>query len=214
VLSCLVLLKQSVNISTLASFASITELVCKKMIRALSSVLARNLELAVEPVRLMPPSLANYLADQNRCTDSRYLVSSHVRHQLTAAVMRYYIETKDARLLDEVVDLDHAVLELGLCSDNHEQRGMSCVSLANALRNWYSMVGNNRMLEEVIRFCRRACTLCPISHPDCASSCASLAVSLWPRYNQSGEASLLGEAITLAREPLELRPIGHPDRAS
>jgi hypothetical protein len=213
VLACLVLLKQSVNVSTLASFALMTEPLCKKVIRSLSSVLLYELESVAEPVRLMHPSLANYLTDQNRCDDSNYHVGSDMRNRLAASIMRCYIDTEDVHLLDEVVNLDSGALRLAVCPDADKERATSCMSLADALRDRYSQIGQIRMLEEAVGLGREAVGLYSSDHPDRAESCVSLGKSLRAQYKQSGEAALLQEAITLQREALSLCPRGHPNRS-
>jgi DNA-directed RNA polymerase subunit N (RpoN/RPB10) len=214
VLAYLVFLKQSVNVSTLASFANIAEPLCKKIIRSLSSVLLCDLESVAEPVRLMHPSLANYLTDQGRCNDVNYHVGNDVKSRLAASIMQRYIDTEDAHLLDEVVNLDSGAIRLAVCPDADKERATSCMSLANALRDRYNQIGQVGMLEEAVGLGREAVGLCSSGHPYRADSCVNLGKSLRTQYEQSGEAALLQEAIILQREALSLCPTGHPTRAA
>jgi hypothetical protein len=213
VLACLVLLKQSVNVSALASFANIAEPLCKNIIRSLSSIPLYDLESVAEPVRLMHPSLANCLTDQDRCNDSNYHVGSDVKSRLAVAIMRCYINTEDTHLLDEVVNLNSTAPRLAVRSDADKEHTTSCMSLADALRNRYDEIGHLRILEEAVRLGREAVGLCSSSYFHRAESCVNLGKSLRTQYRQSGEAAPPQEAVTLEREALSLCSTGHSKRA-
>jgi tetratricopeptide (TPR) repeat protein len=212
VLACLVFLQQSVNVATMAAFAEVTESVCKKIIRTLSSVLAYD-HAMTESVRMMHPSLPNYLTNQERCTDRQFLMDGQARSRLAAALMRCYVHTDDARLLDEVVKLDSEALKHALRDEGNSERGESCIKLAAALRSRYNQIGEAGMLEQAIRLDREACHLYTAGHPRHDKACISLANTLWTLHNRTGSKALLEEAMMLEQEALALRPPGHPGRA-
>jgi hypothetical protein len=79
ILGCLALLEETMPATALAALVGAEENTCKRMLRRLSSVLLYDHEVE-DPVRVMHPSLPDFLRDPSRCTDSNLVVDPTSHH--------------------------------------------------------------------------------------------------------------------------------------
>jgi hypothetical protein len=84
VLASLVLIQESLPVTTLSALAGVEERQCKKILQFLSSVLLYD-HVSYEPVRLMHPSFPDFLLSGSRCADTRYFVNDTEYHSVLAA---------------------------------------------------------------------------------------------------------------------------------
>jgi hypothetical protein len=113
VLACICLLQHSVTVSDLAVLVGVEQRSCAKVLRCFSSLLIYDHK-PQDPIRVVHPSLPDFLTDPARCTDAEFAVGTVVRTKLALSVWKRYQEVGDAVWLDEAIKLDHGALILCL----------------------------------------------------------------------------------------------------
>jgi tetratricopeptide (TPR) repeat protein len=210
VLACLVLLRHSATVSDLAILTGTGQAGCAKVLRCLSSLLVYSHQ-AEEAIRVIHPSLADFLTDPGRCSYAEFMIGTTSRTKFASTLWECWKETENATYLEDAIRLDHGAVVL--CPRGDPNRDAACSDVAFSLLRRYDHTRDATLLDEIITLDREALALHPEGHPDHAWSCANLATSLQRCYDRTGDITLLDEIITLEREALALHPEGHPDHA-
>jgi hypothetical protein len=210
VLACLVLLRRSATVSDLAVLTGTRQAGCAKVLRCLSSLLVYSHQ-AEEAIRVIHPSLADFLTDPARCSYAEFMIGTTSETKLASALWKCWKETANASWLEEAIKLDHGAVIL--CPRGDPNRDATCSDVAHSLLGHYDYTRDASLLEDMIELDREALALRPDGHPDRAWSCENLANSLKRHFDHTRDISELDEVIQLEREALVLRPKGHPDHA-